>query len=98
MTKLFFVLVSCFTLVGCVPKIAEHYDGEINQDTGLVFISGHWERAWWSDQFETARKKGCHLEDSCGIFPPDHVGVQYCGDPQMICPGKHWAPETRKIN
>lgn len=61
--------------------------GDVDQQTGLIRTETGWTRGWWQDQFEAAKAQGCHLEDSCGIFPPYYIPAQYCGDPITVCPG-----------
>lgn len=36
----------------------------------------------------------CHMEDSCGIYPPLYAGAEYCGPPQIVCPGEKWLNPT----
>jgi hypothetical protein len=81
----FFLLFSSACAHGPV-----YQEGSISQKTGLALQDGHWNRMWWADQFESAKSKGCHLEDSCGVFPPYYLGAEYCGEPETVCPGYQW--------
>lgn len=91
MTEIILIIIAMgfgWTGKGVYQKVSAPkapYDGEINQETGLYWQAGHWERAWWQDQFEVAKKKGCYLADSCGVFPPYYIPAQYCGEPKEKC-------------
>lgn len=94
--KVYALLVFLVAACAHVPA-PKHYEGQIDQDTGLVFADGYWRRAWWSDKFDAAKIEGCHLEDSCGMFPPYYLGAQFCGDPEKVCDGEHWGPGGKPI-
>lgn len=63
-------------------------DGDIDQQTSMVWRRGQWNAAWWTPAFEAARRRGCHMEDGCGIFPPYHENVESCGEPWVVCHGR----------
>ena len=93
-----YLFVATLLFAGCQSNPYQHpYAGQINQVTGLVWQEG-WVRAWWNDSFDAAKAKGCHLEDSCGVFPPYHTGVEYCGEPITICPGQTWRSEHDRLS
>lgn len=46
----------------------------------------------WPVVYEAIKspKKGCHLEDSCGVYPPFRATAEYCGEPEVVCEGERW--------
>ena len=92
MLKIIFVaaLAASSVLLACAPLRGRCIEYKIDQATGLACDGGEWEEMWWQRQWEAARQGGCHMEDSCGEFPPFYVGAEYCGPPETICPGERW--------
>lgn len=99
------LMISAILMSGCAGRSlapichapsGDLFNGQIDQETGLVCVGKEWKRFWWAEQFEYAKKRGCRLEDSCGIFPPYYINAEYCGEPQTICPGQHWKPGVKR--